>query len=174
MSDTLRTYRNVRRGLDQRFSRKPTGRLARSVDTLAWMITGIVRSCSCQLPWIATHLPGPQRESQVKKLSRFVQNERIDERCSYVSFAKRLLKALAKRQRRMVLVMDGSEIGRNCRALVISVLFGGRALPLGFLVERGNKGHFSQDDHLALLKAVQKLLPSGVTVTFLSDGHLPE
>jgi hypothetical protein len=116
-------------------------------------------------------MPFAQRESQVKKLSRFIQNERVDERCDSLSFAGLLLKTLSKRLRRFVLVIDGSDVGRNCRALVVSVRFLGRALPLAFLVEEGPKGHFSEDAHLELLLAVGKIVPAGVSVTFLGDGE---
>jgi hypothetical protein len=116
-------------------------------------------------------MPFAQRESQVKKLSRFVQNERVDDRCSSLSFARLLLKALAKRLRRLVLVIDGSEVGRDCRALVVSVRFLGRALPLAFLVEKGPKGHFSEDAHLELLRTVQKIVPPGLPITFRGDGE---
>jgi hypothetical protein len=171
MSDTLRCYRAVRDQLHQLHARKPTGRLAQTLDTLAWIVTGIVRSESCQLPAIATHMPYAQRESHVKKLSRFMKSEAVEERCSYLSFARLLLRSLAKRLRRFVLVLDGSEVGRDCRALVVSVRFLGRALPVAFVVETGAKGHFSEAAHLALLRAVQSLLPAGVPVTFVADGE---
>jgi len=171
MSDTLRTYRSVKKDLNQLFPRKPKGHLAQAVDTLAWAITGIVRGRSSCLPDIANHMPGARRESQVKKLERFIQNERNDDRCDYLQFSERLLKALAKRLPRLVLIIDGSVVGYGCRALVISVLFGGRALPLAFHVETGPKGHFGEDVHLALLEAVQAIVPHGIAVTFLGDGE---
>lgn len=171
MSDTLRCYRAVRQSLHQLYPQTPKGRLARTLDTLAWFITGIVRSGKCQLPAIASHMPFAQRESQVKKLSRFLQNEGVDERCEYLAFARLLLKALAKRLRRFVLVIDGSEVGRGCRALVLSVRFLGRALPLAFLVEDGSKGHFSESTHQTLLQAVHRIVPSGVPVPFVGEGE---
>ena len=171
MSDTLRTYRSVKKDLIQLFPRKPKGHLAQAVDTLAWAILGIIRSHSCCLPDIADHMMGAQRESQIQRLERFTQNVRNDDRCSYLQFSKRLLKALAKRCPRLVFLIDGSVVGNGCRALVISVLFGGRALPLAFHVETGPKGHFGEDDHLALVEAVRAILPRGVAVTFLGDGE---
>ena len=83
MSDTLRTYRSVKKDLFQLFPRKPKGHLAQAVDTLTWMIVGIVRAHSCQLPDIANHMPNAQRESEVKRLERYTRNERNDDRCSY-------------------------------------------------------------------------------------------
>lgn len=171
MSDTLRCYRAVREQLHQLHPQKPKGCLARALDTLAWFITGMVRSGSCQLPAIASQMPFAQRESQVKKLSRFTQNEQVDERCGYLSFARPLLLTLAKRLGRLVLIIDGSEVGKGCRALVVSVRFLGRALPLAFLVEEGQKGHFSEAAHLSLLQTLHPLIPRGVSITFLGDGE---
>jgi hypothetical protein len=116
-------------------------------------------------------MPFAQRESQVKKLSRFLQNERIEERCAYLSFARQLLAALAKRLGRLVFVIDGSEIGRGCRALVVSVRYLGRTFPVAFLVEEGSKGHFSEATHLKLFQTVQGITPPGVPVIVLGDGE---
>jgi hypothetical protein len=171
MSDTLRCYRAVQTSLFQLFTQSPKGRLAQSLDTLTWMIVGIVRSGQCQLPAIASQMLGEERESDIKRLSRFVQNEHLEGRFSYLSFSKPLLKGLAKRLGRIVLVIDGSEVGKGCRALVVSVLYRGRALPLAYLVEEGSKGHFSEAQHLTLLRIVKGIVPSGVSVTFIGDGE---
>ena len=43
-----------------------------------------------------------------------------------------------------MLVMDGSGVGRGCVALMIHVLYKGRALPLAWRVRQGPKGAFSR------------------------------
>lgn len=67
--------------------------------------------------------------------------------------------------------MDGSEVGRHCVALMLSVLYKGRALPLVWVVVAGNKGHFPDATHQFLLERVKPLLPDGVDVIFLGDGE---
>lgn len=171
MSDTLRLHRAIRQALDQFYPSKPRGRTAQYLETLAWFITGLVKSGKSQLPALANHMPMGQRESRVKRLSRFTQNAHVEERASFLFFAGVLLKGLAQTRPRFTLVIDGSDVGDGCRALVVSVIYGSRALPLGFLVTEGAKGHFSEDDHLRLLGQVQPLVPEGVTVTFLGDGE---
>jgi hypothetical protein len=171
MSDTLRVHRAIRAALDQFYGEKPTGHLAQHLETLAWFITGLVRSGKSQLPAIASEIPGSQRESQIKRLSRFTQNERVEKGISYLFYAQVLLNALARTRQAAVLVIDGSEVGKGCRALVVSVVYGSRALPLAFHVETGAKGHFSEAEHLALLKQVHPLLPKGLRVTVLGDGE---
>jgi hypothetical protein len=48
----------------------------------------------------------------------------------------------------VVLVMDGSGVGRGCTALMIHVVYKGRALPLAWRVRHAPKGHFPEDLHI--------------------------
>ena len=71
-----------------------------------------------------------------------------------------------------MLVIDGSTVGRGCVALMVHVVYKGRALPIGWLVRQGKKGHGSAALHLALVEQVQALsLPLGAKVVFLGDGE---
>jgi hypothetical protein len=171
MSDTLRVHRAIRQTLDQLYPQKPQGRTAQYLETLAWFITGLVKSGKSQLPALASQMPLAQRESRIKRLSRFTQNEQVEERVSFFFFAPALLQGLAQAQHRFTVVIDGSDVGKGCRALVVSVVYGSRALPLGFFVTEGKKGHFSEEEHLHLLRQVHPLVPEGVPVSFLGDGE---
>jgi hypothetical protein len=55
--------------------------------------------------------------------------------------------------------MDGSVVGRGCVALMMHVVYKGRALPLAWLVRQGTKGHFPEAWHIlhrTLLQIVLK------------------
>jgi hypothetical protein len=67
--------------------------------------------------------------------------------------------------------MDGSVVGRGCVALMMHVVYKGRALPLAWQVRKGKKGHFPEDLHVALVKQVQTLIPLGASVVLLGDGE---
>ncbi len=67
--------------------------------------------------------------------------------------------------------MDGSVVGRGCLALMLSVVYHGRALPLAWVVVQGKKGHFPQQTHCALLHQIQSLTPPSGDVTMLGDGE---
>jgi hypothetical protein len=54
--------------------------------------------------------------------------------------------------------------------LDISVVYGRRALPLGWLVVKGGKGHLAEESHMALVEQVAELVPPGATIIFLGDG----
>jgi hypothetical protein len=71
----------------------------------------------------------------------------------------------------LVLIMDGSVVGRGCVALMLHVVYKGRALPVAWQVRKGKKGHFPEDLHIALVKQVQPLIPPGASVVLLGDGE---
>src|SRR5205823_5764868 len=170
MSDNLRRYRAIRDALTQGYPGQPTGTVARHLTTLAAMISGIVGSKSTQLPRIATHVPAGQKpESRVKRFARWVRNAKITTEVYFVPYAQVLLAQLALQT--LVLIIDGSVVGRGCVALMMHVVYKGRALPLAWLIRPGKKGHFPEAWHIALVEQVQELLPAGAQVVLLGDGE---
>ena len=71
---------------------------------------------------------------------------------------------------RLVLVMDGSVVGRGCIARMIHVVYKGRALPLVWLVRQGKHGPFPEDLPIAVDEQGQELLPPGAQGVVLGDG----
>jgi Transposase DDE domain len=170
MSDNLRRYRAIRNALTQAYPTAPTGNFARHLQTLAALISGIVGSKSTQLPALATKVPdGTKPESRVKRFARWLDNERILEEMYFLPYAEILLTHLALET--LVLVMDGSVVGRDCAALMLHVIYKGRALPLAWRVRQGPKGHFPEDLHIALVDLMRACLPEGTQVVFLGDGE---
>src|SRR5215831_7802691 len=170
MSDNLRRYRAIRNALTQAYPTSPTGNFARHVQTLAALISGIVGSKSTQLPTLATKVPdGTKPESHVKRFARWLDNERILEELYFLPYAELLLTHLALET--LVLVMDGSGLGRGCVALMMHVIYKGRALPLVWRVRQGPKGHFPEELHIALVNLIRACLPEGAQVVFLGDGE---
>ena len=120
MRDNLQRYRAIRRALTQCYPGEISGRMAQHVTTLAALISGIVGSKSSQLPHIATKIPDRAKpESRVKRLSRWLDNEQIKEEIYFLPYAEMLLHGLALET--LVLVMDGSGVGRGCCALMLHV-----------------------------------------------------
>src|SRR6266702_6492297 len=169
MSDNLRRYRAIRHALVQCYPTSSRGNFARHLNTLAALISGIVGSKSTQLPHIATKVPdGTKPESRVKRFARWCDNAHILEDVYFLPYADVLLRHLALQT--VVLVMDGSGVGRGCAALMIHVIYKGRALPLAWRVRQGPKGHCPEDLHIALVELVSGLVPEGASVVFLGDG----
>lgn len=67
--------------------------------------------------------------------------------------------------------MDGSTVGQGCMALMLSVVYHGRALPLGWLVVKAKKGHLSEQTHLDLLRQLKPLIPTSAQVVLVADGE---
>ena len=128
-------------------------------------------SKSTQLPTIATKVPdGTKPESRVKRFARWLDNARILEEVYFLPYAEILLTHLALET--LVLVMDGSVVGRGCAALMIHVIYKGRALPLAWRVRQGPKGHFPEDlPHRSGGTDARACLPEGTQVVFLGDGE---
>ena len=170
MSDNVRTYRAVRTALKRLYPTEPQGNLARHLNTLAGLVSGIVGSRRTNLPDIAKHVPdGTKRESRVKRFSRWVNDEGIEFETYFLPFAQAVLACLAAWP--LVLVMDGSVVGRGCVTLMLSVVYQHRALPIAWIVIRGRKGHFPEETHLALVTQVRAWVPERAQVIFLGDGE---
>src|SRR3989442_5032267 len=148
MSDNLRRYRAIRQALAQCYPTASHGNFARHLNTLAALISGIVGSKSTQLPHIATKVPdGTKPESRVKRFARWCDNAHILEEVYFLPYMDVLLRHLALET--VVLVMDGSGVGRGCTALMIHVVYKGRALPLAWRVRPNPQGPISAELHIA-------------------------
>jgi hypothetical protein len=171
MSDNLRRYRAIRHALAQGYPTSSSqGNFARHLNTLAALISGIVGGKSTHLPHIATQVPdGTKPESRVKRFTRWLDNDRIVEEVYFLPYADLLLTQWALET--LVLVMDGSVVGRGCAALMSHVIYKGRALPLAWRVRQGPKGHFPEEWHIALGELMRTCLPEGTQVVFLGDGE---
>src|SRR4029453_9418561 len=163
ISDNLRRYRAIHQALKPWYPGEPSGRLAQHLTTLAAFISGMVGSKSSQLPSMATKVPDRAKpDSRVKGLSRWLDNDAILEEVYFLPYAEILLHQLALAT--LVLVMDGSSVGRGCCALSMLVLYQGRALPLTWRVRQCPKGHCPEDLHIALVELVRELIPAGTKV----------
>jgi len=170
MSDNRRQYQMIRNALKKCYPVEPEGRLARHLNTLSGLVSGIVSSGRTNLPQIATKVPDETLpDSRAKRFSRWVDNERIDLDTYFLPYAQHLLASLSGSP--LFLIMDGSGIGRGCSTLVLNVVYKQRALPLVWLVTAKKKGHFAEVDHIELVEQVQALLPEGADVVFLGDGE---
>ena len=170
MSDNRRRYRSIRQQLKRLYPFEPKGNLARHLNTLAGLISGIVGSNSAHLPKVAKKVPDhSKKESRVKRFSRWVNNERITFECYYLPYVQALLVGLAHRS--LLLAIDGSEMGRGCLTLMVSVIYKKRALPIAWVVVQGSKGHFPEDTHLRLVEHVHDIVPEGCDVILLGDGE---
>jgi hypothetical protein len=125
---------------------------------------------SPQLPPIATKVPeGTKPESRVKRLTRWLDNAHILEEVYFLLYADVLLRHVALQT--VVLVMDGSVVGRGGLALRLHGVYQGRALPLAWRVRHSPKGHGPEALHIEVVELISQLIPEGSKVVFLGDGE---
>lgn len=171
MSDNVRRFQAVRTALIKHYPGTPTKRRTRHLTTLAALVAGIVASGKTHLSKLAQKAPDKTKaESRTKRFSRFIQNERITYEAFFMPYARELAVALSQKQP-LLLVFDGSALGRGCAVLMAALIYQGRALPLAWLVKRGKKGQFSAEHHTVLVERVRALVPVEAEVIFLGDGE---
>jgi hypothetical protein len=173
MSDNHARYHLIRQGLEQLFPTRLNASQLRHLHTLALLVHGLIASAHCQLPKLAAKAPRKCKlESRIKLFQRFLDNEKITQQTFWLPFAQPLLLALSNNgQRELRVCLDGSALGRECVALVASVVYAGRALPIAWLVVKGKKGHLPQERHLELLEMVHQLVGEASRVVVLGDGE---
>src|SRR5215470_4276406 len=130
MSDTYRRYLAIKQGIMQFYQPRPTGHREKHLNTLVALICGLVGGRHAHLSSIADHAPshGATQESLIKRFKRFLNHEKQTIDGWMLPVAEELLTRLATQP--IELIMDGSVAGRGCIALMLSVVYQGRALPL--------------------------------------------
>jgi hypothetical protein len=148
-----------------------SGHERRHLHTLTLLICGIVGAQQAQLPKIVEHTPGGRAsgESVVMRFRRFLKHDEMTVERWMLPVVQALLTMLARVP--LVVVIDGSTVGRGCMCLMLSVLYHRRALPLVWVVVKASKGHLPQALHCALLAQLIPLVPAGADVTILGDGE---
>ena len=135
------------------------GQSARRLIVFALMITGLVRSGKAVLDEMAsksTKHKDSKTESRTKRFSRWLQNKAVSKEAMYFPYIKEILAGMSGAS--LILTIDASSLGKHCAVLMISVVYQGRALPVMWTVREGNKGSFSEAEHIALLEELYELL----------------
>jgi hypothetical protein len=166
MTDRYKVYTKVLKVLKEMLTLSHPGH----VLTLAMMIAGIVTGRSAQLSSVSAETATHAKEKSTEmRLRRWVKHESIDADVVYMPFAKQILERLSALP--LVMVMDGSQVGRGCMVLMVSVLYQKRALPVCWIVYKGKKGHTTAQRHIEALTKVLPLIPDKGQVVLLGDAE---
>jgi hypothetical protein len=169
MSDSRRTYRAIRTKLVQ-LRGYPSGVALQRTGVLAAFIAGIVSSKSTHQRKVAERSGLESKvESRIKQLTRWYKNQNISYELDYLPYLDHILAEFATGH--VVLAIDGSEVGRGCMTLMISLIYEKRSIPLVWTVFQRPKGHASSAEHIEIVKRVVQVLPAELTITFLGDGE---
>jgi len=150
---------------------KVQGHQAKRIDNLAKFVYAIIKSEHCSLQKIGQALPEPtDLESRISKVKRFIKNKYTDFDTFFMPHVMLLLSWLKDKE--WVFIIDGSDVGKDCATLMVSIAWRKRALPICWLVRKGSKGHFSVKNHLEVIQKLASLLPDHQNpIVLLGDGE---
>ncbi len=135
----MKRFRAIRKGLEKGFPFKIKGNMARQLNTLTALVSGIVGSKKSNLPHIAQKVPDKTKpDSREKRFTRFLKNENVTIELFLLPFVNALLEQLCHAP--IFLIIDGSIVGRNCICLMVSIYYRKRAIPIAWHVVRRKKG----------------------------------
>jgi hypothetical protein len=136
------------------------------------MVVGMVYAKSVNLPQIASYAKPAdiQLESRVQRFERVLKCKKLVPLEALRPISKRVLETVCKssNQEGLMILMDRSMINDTLNLLWISVGFGGRALPLGWVVvpHEGNSDLQLQQELLSWLK---EILPEKAQAVIVAD-----
>jgi Transposase DDE domain len=162
-------YKDIKKGLEtlHSFTRKAD---QSRFSKLCLLVYALIQKGKSSLSVLGTGFgDATDLASREKQAKRFLQSKYTDYKTFYFPFIQAFLAGLPNKS--IILVIDGTDMGKNCASLMLSVVWGKRSIPLVWLVKEGQKGHFSVADHLALLTQVGDLLLPDWSVVLLGDGE---
>lgn len=147
----------------------PQERITR-LRNLALLVVGLLSSSDGHLLSLAEVIPLAAADLSIEqRVRRWLKNEHIDVRAWFEPFVKA---ALALYQPQVVyVVLDTTQFGPSCRALVVGLAYGGQVIPVGWRVVKGKKGHTQVDDQRQLLSDIRPYLPAGCQVVLVADSE---
>ena len=168
-------YKSIKKTLFGLYKSKQKGHSKRRLVTMAGMITGLLRSKKGTIHSIGKRFPSKSDlESRIKRVKRSLGNKWNDWEFQYLPCLQKILHILSK-QGHIKLIIDGSQMGSSCTALMLSVLWGDTAIPLCWLVRQAPKGHFPSEMHKDLVEQIapilKAVLPKKCYIVLLGDGE---
>jgi len=138
---------------------------------LALMVVGMVYAKSVNLPQIASYAKPAdiQLESRVQRFERVLKCRKLVPLEALKPISKRVLETVCKSSKEpLMILMDRSMINDTLNLLWMSVGFGGRALPLGWILvpHEGNSDLALQQE---LLNWLKEILPEKAKAVIVAD-----
>jgi hypothetical protein len=140
----------------------------------------MIRKGSSHLPDIGSGIPkNIDANSKTIAAKRFVENKWTDYDTHFLPYLSAFLRGVicstTDLRQGITLVIDGSQVGKDNAALMVSLVWHGRGIPICWMVKHGGKGHFKVENHLQVtakaIEIIQSLLSEQVGVTLLGDGE---
>jgi len=141
----------------------------RHVQTLAWMVVGLIQAECVKLTAWVPFVQGRARyaQSTQRRFRRWLANRRIEVAPLYGPLIQQALQDWGTHT--LYLALDTSMLWNQYCLIRLSVVYRGRAVPVVWDVIEHGSSSVTHAAYAALLDAVPALLPAGVKVVFLAD-----
>ena len=141
----------------------------RHLQTLAWMVVGLIQAECVELTAWVPFVQGRARyaQSTQRRFRRWLGNRRIEVAPLYGPLIEQALREWGTHT--LYLALDTSLLWNQYCLIRLSVVYRGRAVPVVWDVIEHGSSSVPHDAYAALLEAVPALLPAGVKVIFLAD-----
>lgn len=173
------TFSQVKDSLKSLYPQELRGHALSRLNSLCGLITGMILKKSSHLPDLGSGLPQDiDMASSTTHAKRLLSNKWVDANIYYLPFLTIFLKHYMHKvvvNNEVKLAIDGSQMGSKHVALVISLVWENRSIPICWLVRKGKKGHFPEEMHLDIVKQAAEILkgilPPKTKVVLLGDGE---
>lgn len=141
----------------------------RHLQTLAWMVVGLIQAECVKLTAWVPFVQGRARyaQSTQRRFRRWLGNQRIEVAPLYGPLIERALREWGTHT--LYLALDTSLLWNQYCLIRLSVVYRGRAVPIVWDVLQHSSSSVTHAAYAALLEAVPALLPAGIKVVFLAD-----
>jgi Transposase DDE domain len=141
----------------------------RHVQTLAWMVVGLIHAeCVKLTAWVPfVHGRAQYAQSTQRRFRRWLANPHIAVAPQYGPLIQQALQNWGTHT--LYLALDTSMLWNQYCLIRLSVVYRGRAVPVVWEVIEHGSSSVTHAAYVALLEAVPPLLPAGVKVVFLAD-----
>lgn len=172
-------YVKILKKLRSTYCEAPKGHTLRRVKKLAGLICGMILKKRSTMSALGSGLPQYiTAHSKEKACKQFLDNAWNDYSTHYLPYIEQYLPLFIEQSASgdsVYFVIDGTQMGNAHIALMVSLVYKNRSIPVNWFVKKGGKGHFTSQMHLDLLRQVYEqvktLLPKDKSVTLLGDGE---
>lgn len=156
------------------------GLALKRIDQLTAFICGMINTGRSSLQAVGSGMQqDTDSHSKTTAIKRFLSNKKVCYRVHFLPFLMNFLKGFLSKESvkesGVTLVIDGSQIGKDHGALMISLFWKNRGIPIFWLTKKGGKGHFKTQDHQDLVKEaieiIGEIFPDSKPITILGDGE---
>ena len=141
----------------------------RHLQTVAWMVVGLIQAGCVSLPrWVPfVHGRARYAQSTQRRFARWLANPRVEVQPLYGPLIQQALREGGKHTR--YLALDTSMLWNQYCLIRLSLVYRGRAVPVVWEVVEHGSSRVAHAAYEALRDAVPPLLPPGVKGVFLAD-----